>query len=84
MSVLARRYQKWIYALYLFTTTRHGLSAKELQRQLGVTYKCAWRMGHQIRKYMAKVDGDGTLNGIVELDEACIRGSAPLAARSTD
>ena len=59
--------QKWFYALYLFTTTRHGVSAKELQRQLGVTYKCAWRMGHQIRKYMAKVDGDGTLNGIVEL-----------------
>ena len=66
--------QKWFYALYLFTTTRHGVSAKELQRQLGVTYKCAWRMGHQIRKYMAKVDGDGMLDGIVELDEAYIGG----------
>ena len=66
--------QKWFYALYLFTTTRHGVSAKELQRQLGVTYKTAWRMGHEIRKYMAKVDGDGTLDGIVELDEAYIGG----------
>ena len=37
--------QLWFYAIYLFTTTRHGVSAKELQRQLGVTYKCAWRMG---------------------------------------
>lgn len=45
--------QKWFYAIYLFTTTRHGVSARELQRQLGVTLKTAWRIGHQIRKYMA-------------------------------
>ena len=43
--------QLWFYAIYLFTTTRSGVSAKELQRQLGVTYKTAWRMGHQIRKH---------------------------------
>lgn len=42
--------QLWFYAIYLFTTTRHGVSGKELQRQLGVTYKTAWRMGHEIRK----------------------------------
>jgi transposase len=47
--------QKWFYAMYLFTTTRHGVSAKELQRQLGVTYKTAWRIGHEIRKYMAMI-----------------------------
>ena len=41
--------QKWFYAMYLFTTTRHGVAAKELQRQLGVTYKTAWRMGHELR-----------------------------------
>jgi hypothetical protein len=51
--------RKWFYAMYLFTTSRHGVPAKELQRQLGVTYKCAWRMGHEIRKYMTNVDGDG-------------------------
>ena len=61
--------QKWFYAMYLFTTTRHGVSAKELQRQLGVTYKCAWRMGHEIRKYVAKVDGETPLDGAVEADE---------------
>ena len=65
---------KWFYAMFLFTTSRHGVSAKELQRQLGVTYKTAWRMAHEIRKYMAKVDGDGMLDGIVELDEAYIGG----------
>ncbi len=50
--------QKWFYAIYLFTTTRHGVAAKELQRQLSVTYKTAWRMAHEIRKHMAKCDGD--------------------------
>ena len=42
--------QKWFYAMYLFTTTRHGVPARELHRQLGVTLKTAWRMGHEIRK----------------------------------
>jgi len=69
--------QKWFYAMYLFTTSRHGVPAKELQRQLGVTYKTAWRMGHEIRKYMAEVDGDAPLGGtkaIVEADKAFIGG----------
>lgn len=68
--------QKWFYAMYLFTTTRNGVSAKELQRQLGVTYKCAWRIGHEIRKYMAYVDGDGPLGGmgVVEADKTYIGG----------
>jgi transposase len=37
--------QSWFYAIYLFIATRHGVSGKELQRTLGVTYKTAWRMG---------------------------------------
>ena len=65
---------KWFYAMFLFSTSRHGVSAKELQRHLGVTYKTAWRMAHEIRKYMGKVDGDGTLDGHVEMDEAYIGG----------
>ena len=66
--------QKWFYAMYLFTTTRHGVPAKELQRQLSVTYKTAWRMGHEIRKYMAQVDGDTPLSGHIEADETYIGG----------
>ena len=66
--------QLWFYAIYLFTTTRSGVSAKELQRQLGVTYKTAWRMGHQIRKHMSEVDGDEPLSGIIEVDETYIGG----------
>jgi len=66
--------QKWFFVMYLFTTSRHGVPATEIQRQLGVTYKCAWRMGHEIRKYMTKTDGDGTYGGHVELDETFIGG----------
>jgi transposase-like protein len=66
--------QKWFYAMYLFTTTRHGVPAKELQRQLGVTYKTAWRMGHEIRKHMLRVDGNPPLSGHVEIDETRIGG----------
>lgn len=68
---------KWFYAMYLFTTSRHGVPAKELQRQLGVTYKCAWRMGHEIRKYMGNVDGDNGLSGHVEVDETYVGGKRP-------
>lgn len=72
---------KWFYAMYLFTTSRHGVPAKELQRQLSVTYKTAWRMGHEIRKYMAKVDGDNGLNGHVEIDETYIGGTVKKRKR---
>ncbi|MFW5853290.1 MAG: IS1595 family transposase [Patescibacteria group bacterium] len=57
----------WFYAIFLFSVSKNGVSAKELERQLGVTYKCAWRMAHQIRKLMDQ-DGD-LLIGTVEVDE---------------
>jgi transposase-like protein len=60
--------------MYLFTTSRHGVPAKEIQRQISVTYKTAWRMCHEIRKYMGKVDGDNMLGGHVELDETYVGG----------
>lgn len=65
----------WFYAMYLFCTTRHGVSGKELQRQLGVTYKTAYRIGQQIRDLMSKAQGfDALLNGHIELDEAYVGG----------
>jgi transposase len=70
--------QKWYYAMFLYTTTRNGVAAKELQRQLGVTYKTAWRIAHQIRDYLAFVDGDAPLGGphgrVVEADEIFVGG----------
>jgi len=65
----------WFYAMYLFCTTRHGVSGKELQRQLGVTYKTAYRIGQQIRELMGKAQGfDAMLAGHIELDEAYVGG----------
>lgn len=69
--------QLWFYAVYLFVTTRHGVSGKELQRTLGVTYKTAWRMGQQIRQLMADTDGFALLQGHVEADEAYVGGRRP-------
>jgi transposase len=43
---------KWFYAMYLLTVSEECISAKELQRQLGVTYKSAWRMKREIRGFM--------------------------------
>ncbi len=66
--------QVWFYAIYLFVATRHGVSGKELQRQLGVTYKTAYRIGMQIRKLMTRTDGFVMLKGHVEADEAYVGG----------
>jgi len=69
--------QLWFFAIFLFVKSRNGVSAKELERQLGVTYKTAWRMGHEIRKHMAAVDGNDPLGGsgkVVEIDETFIGG----------
>ena len=60
----------WFYAMFLFCASRNGVSAKEIQRQIGVTYKTAWRMAHLIRKHMGFVDGDTPLGG----PGACRRG----------
>jgi transposase-like protein len=66
--------QSWFIAIHMFTVSRHGVSAKELERQLGVTYKTAWRMGHEIRKHMAQVDDEMPLYGQVEIDETYVGG----------
>lgn len=69
--------QVWFYAIYLFIATRHGVSGKELQRTLGVTYKTAWRMGQQIRTLMGNADEFVMLKGHVEVDEAYVGGHRP-------
>lgn len=62
----------WFHAIFLFYVSKNGISAAELQRQLGVTYKTAFRMGHKIRSVMKQ--GDNILTGIVEADETYIGG----------
>lgn len=58
----------WFYAIYLFSACRNGISAKELERQLGVTYQTAWNLGHKIRELMMD-DTSVKLRGEVEIDE---------------
>ncbi len=62
----------WFYVIYLMAQTRGGISAKQIQRETGVTYKCAWRMCKQIREMLSedfdKFDGD------VEADESYFGG----------
>src|SRR5215216_2452716 len=61
--------QLWFYALYLVASTRCGISAKQLERELGVTYKTAHRMMKRIRTHLMNDDGDDPLSGDVEVDE---------------
>jgi transposase len=69
----------WFFAMYLMTSTRHGVAAKEIQRQTGVTYKCAWRICHELRKLIAAADANrgGPLSGYVEVDERILGGRPP-------
>ncbi len=73
---------KWFFAMYLMTSTRHGVAAKELERQLGVTYKTAWRMAHELRKLMASADTNRPLIGHVEIDETLIGGRQKGGAKA--
>lgn len=68
----------WFFAMYLMTSTRHGVAAKEIERQTGVTYKCAWRICHELRKLMASADARGPIGGEgkhVEVDETLVGGA---------
>ncbi len=67
----------WFFVMFQFCSSRNGVAAKEVERQLGVTYKTAWRMCHMIREYMGAVDGDEPLGGFtkqVEIDETFVGG----------
>jgi hypothetical protein len=56
----------WFHAIYLMASTRCGISAKQIQRKTGVTYKTAWRIFTKIRELLQE---DNKLSGEVEIDE---------------
>jgi transposase len=62
----------WFHAIFLMASTRCGISAKQIERELGVTYKTAWRMFNRIRSLLEE-DGD-PLFGKVEVDESLYGG----------
>jgi len=61
----------WFFAIFLQTTTRNGVAAKELERQMDICYKTALRMSHQIRKLMSNQSTE-PFTGVVEIDETII------------
>ena len=65
--------RKWFLAIYLICESKKGISAKQLQRMLSVSYKTAWYLSHRIRDAMGD-DDQPLLNGIVEVDETYIGG----------
>jgi transposase-like protein len=72
----------WFYALYLITSTRCGISAKQLERELGVTYKTAWRMFNVIRNSLMAEPEIALLEGKVEADETYFNRSNRIANRT--
>ena len=71
----------WFYVIALFTYTRNGVSAMEIKRQIGCTYKTAFRMGHKIRELIGGIGAD-KLKGFVELDETYYGQRTPHLGRS--
>ncbi|MDX1501524.1 MAG: IS1595 family transposase [Thermoanaerobaculia bacterium] len=65
---------KWFLAVYLVTQSKKGISSKQLERMLGVSYKTAWYLSHRIRAAMKDDSEFPLLKGIVEVDETLIGG----------
>jgi transposase-like protein len=65
--------KKWLLAIYLMCASKKGISAHQIHRQLGITYKSAWFMCHRIRTAMEE-NPEGFLTGEVEVDETYIGG----------
>jgi transposase len=69
----------WFFGIFLMSGTRCGISAKQLERSLGVTYKTAWRMFHQIRSMLT--NDPEQLTGSVEVDETYVGGKFKAGTR---
>ena len=70
---------KWLLATHLLAASKKGMSAKQIERMLGITYRSAWFLCHRIREAMDGAAGDGPLGGpdaVVEADETYVGGKA--------
>ena len=75
--------RKWMYAIHLFLNGKKGISAMQLMRETGVTYKTAWRMLQQIRKAMGNKEQEQFFNTIIEIDETYV-GGKPRKSNNRD
>lgn len=65
--------RKWLYAMYLMSVARKGISSIQLAKEIGVTQKSAWHLLHRLRD-ACNTEGSGRLSGTVEVDETYIGG----------
>lgn len=75
--------RKWMYAIHLFLNGKKGISGLQLKREIGVTYKTAWRMLHQIRFAMGNKEHEKFTETVVEMDDAYI-GGKPKKSNNND
>jgi transposase-like protein len=76
---------KWLYAIFAMNSSKKGVSANQLHRELGITYKSAWFMCHRIREAMTENPSGGKLGGfgeIVEVDETYVGGKLDRNTRA--
>ncbi len=64
---------RWMMALWLMCHSPKGVSSKQIERELGVTYKTAWYMTHRLRKAMINDRMGVKLSGIIEMDDAVVK-----------
>jgi transposase len=78
----SRSLTEWFYAMYLVSSSRCGIAAKQLERELGCNYKTAWRMLNRIRNVLMEQGHGERLAGVVEADETFFGGKLRESERS--
>ena len=64
----------WFMGIYFMTQNKKGISALELKRKLGISYKAAWRMRHKLMQVMMERESSKKLSGRIEIDDAYLGG----------
>ena len=73
-----------MYAIHLFLNSKKGISGYQLQREIGVTYKTAWRMLRQIRLAMGNPENQKFMGTLIEIDETYVGGKPRKGAKKDD